>query len=289
MKIHRCLPVVFLCLLLGILTACASGSIEANPLPTLAHIAPVSPAVDLPTISAPLPTPLALATHEVQQPTTLASSTATQFAPATSVSTIPLLPTSNKPATLSPITPAVSTPLPLASPTAVVCKHQWFFTQPNPTLCPVAEALASYAVIQPFEHGQMIWVEETDNFYVMFNAGAFPNTGRQAYLSYTNIQLRPGASVDNRVGEPAPAGLYEPVNGFGLIWRNEIEGADLAFVRPSLGWATKPEEGFNTQIQSDQLSIFSFYLLSPQNTVFYFSWTHYIGSMWSEFTPNGLK
>lgn len=288
MKIHRCLPVALLCLLLGILTACASGSIEANPLPTLAHIAPVSPAVDLPTISAPLPTPLALATHEVQQPTTLASSTATQFAPATSVSTIPLLPTSNKPATLSPITPAVSTPLPLASPTAVVCKHQWFFTQPNPTLCPVAEALDSYAVIQPFEHGQMMWVEETDTFYIMFNAGAYPDDDRQVYLTFKDIQLRPGASVDHRVGEPVPAGLYEPVSGFGLLWRNEIEGADLADLRAQLGWATKPEEGFQTQYQCTQTNTYSWqscYLLSPQNTVFSLAWTAWVGQVWGEFNP----
>lgn len=177
------------------------------------------------------------------------------------------------------LTPYVYAP----SPTPAVCKYEWFYPSPG-SICPYSTPLASYAVIQPFEHGQMIWVEETDRFYIMFEAGAHPSLGSQTYLAYSNIQLRPGASVDNRVGEPPPAGLYEPVSGFGLLWRNEIEGADLPFLRSSLGWATKPEEGFQTMYQCTDTFYFSCYLSTSSHSVIGFYWSLYVGTSWSEFT-----
>jgi hypothetical protein len=44
-----------------------------------------------------------------------------------------------------------------------------------------------------------------------------------------------------------PPGLYEPVSGFGLIWRGEVVNSDK--VRTGLGWATAPEIGFDTAYQ----------------------------------------
>jgi len=40
-----------------------------------------------------------------------------------------------------------------------------------------------------------------------------------------------------------PAGLFQPVRGFGKIWRENPS------VRDRLGWATAPEQGFDTQLQ----------------------------------------
>jgi hypothetical protein len=37
-----------------------------------------------------------------------------------------------------------------------------------------------------------------------------------------------------------PAGLYQPIRGFGKLWRTN------AAVRDRLGWATAPEQGFHT-------------------------------------------
>jgi hypothetical protein len=40
-----------------------------------------------------------------------------------------------------------------------------------------------------------------------------------------------------------PPGLYQPIRGFGKLWRTHPE------VRDRLGWATAPEQGFYTQWQ----------------------------------------
>ena len=40
-----------------------------------------------------------------------------------------------------------------------------------------------------------------------------------------------------------PAGLYQPVRGFGLVWREETG------VRDRLGWALGEEAGYPTAIQ----------------------------------------
>jgi hypothetical protein len=42
-----------------------------------------------------------------------------------------------------------------------------------------------------------------------------------------------------------PAGLLQPIRGFGKVWRNN------AGVRDGLGWALSPEQGFNGAYQVD--------------------------------------
>ena len=40
-----------------------------------------------------------------------------------------------------------------------------------------------------------------------------------------------------------PPGYYQPVRGFGLVWREQPN------VRDRLGWALAPEAGFETAVQ----------------------------------------
>ncbi len=122
----------------------------------------------------------------------------------------------------------------------------WFF-DPPPPYCPAGEPTTSYAAGQSFERGLMIWVEDTDEFYV-FDSEPDPS-GLLIYHSTVGLILKPGASEWNRVGEDPPAGLYEPVSGFGLIWRGEVEWPEVGDVRERLGWATEPEFGFDTTSQ----------------------------------------
>ncbi len=123
----------------------------------------------------------------------------------------------------------------------------WFFQNP-PAVCPAAAADVSYAAAEHFEHGMMIWVQDTDTFYVFFSQ---PNQAGQTYfISTTGLQYPPGA-LSHRTGETPPAGLYEPVSGFGLIWRGEAEWPDAADARQRLGWATEPEFGFDTAYQCE--------------------------------------
>jgi hypothetical protein len=122
----------------------------------------------------------------------------------------------------------------------------WFLVPPPPS-CPADEPTTSYAAGQRFERGFMVWVADTDEFYV-FDRQPDPS-GLQIYHSTVGLELKPGASEGNRIGEDPPAGLYEPVSGFGLIWRGEVEWPDVGDVRERLGWATEPEFGFDTTIQ----------------------------------------
>lgn len=121
----------------------------------------------------------------------------------------------------------------------------WFFDDP-PARCPEAPAQESYAAGQYFERGLMIWVEEADDFYVFYEGE--DAQGFQTFDWVLEITLKPGASEENRVGEDPPPGLYEPVSGFGMVWRGEIEWV-RADVRERLGWATAPEAGFTTAYQ----------------------------------------
>ncbi len=126
--------------------------------------------------------------------------------------------------------------------------RSWFFANP-PAVCPAAEADVSYAAAEHFEHGMMIWVQDTDTFYVFYSQ---PDaSGLQTYIWSIGLQLKPGASLDHRTGETPPAGLYEPVSGFGLIWRGEADWPDAADARQRLGWATEPEFGVDTAYQCE--------------------------------------
>ena len=143
----------------------------------------------------------------------------------------------------------------------------WFFADP-PLRCPVAEALTSYAASQHFERGLMVWVEETDEFYVFYDEP--DEQGFQVVQRTVGLELKPGASEDNRIGEDPPPGLYEPVSGFGLVWRGEVEWPYADVVRERLGWATVPESGYDTAYQCSTPAyprLWNCFLLGPGGEV----------------------
>jgi hypothetical protein len=118
----------------------------------------------------------------------------------------------------------------------LTCPDDWFFS-PAPDGCPANTALVSDAVEQPFEHGVMVWVKEQDRIYVFFDDPTSPK-----WNIYTD-DWSDGDPIDDPTIIP-PAGLYQPVRGFGLIWREEPD------VRRRLGWAVKPEAAFSTAYQT---------------------------------------
>ena len=143
----------------------------------------------------------------------------------------------------------------------------WFFARP-PLRCPAEEALTSYAASQHFERGLMVWVEETDEFYVFYHEP--DEQGFQVVHRTVGLELKPGASEDNRIGEDPPPGLYEPVSGFGLVWRGEVEWPYADNVRERLGWATVPESGYDTASQCSTpsyLRLWNCFLLGPGGEV----------------------
>ena len=145
--------------------------------------------------------------------------------------------------------------------------RSWFFADP-PLRCPADQALTSYAASQHFERGLMVWVEETDEFYVYYDEP--DDQGFQVVQRTVGLDLKPGASEDNRVGEDPPPGLYEPVSGFGLIWRGEVEWPYPDNVRERLGWATVPESGYDTAYQCSTPAyprLWNCFLLGPGGEV----------------------
>jgi hypothetical protein len=163
------------------------------------------------------------------------------------------------------------------APVNVVCPgHDTWFIHPPPALCPDAPPLASNGAAERFERGRMLWLEALDQFYVLINGQpgrAIPLTGP--------LNFKAGASPDNRAGETPPAGLFEPVSGFGLIWRNEVSGGEG--VREQLGWAVEPEAAFQSVHQCERRvgPQWNCYLRDPEGRSLAISYMPYFGYVWA--------
>lgn len=160
-------------------------------------------------------------------------------------------------------------------PVRLLCNgwRDWFFANPPPR-CPETPPQRSAAAAQYFEHGFMVWVEASDTFYVFYEPA--PGELPTMEMLIGPAQLKPGASPDNRVGETPPPGLYEPVSGFGMLWRDELEGlsgfdvSSAERVRQRLGWALAPEFAFDTARQCQMPTLYRgwrCYLQGPGNKV----------------------
>jgi hypothetical protein len=95
---------------------------------------------------------------------------------------------------------------------ALRCPDTWFFAN-GPTSCP-RPAIMGQAAIQHFEHGLMIWLEPSRSIYILY---------AQTEQSHSRWSEQEDRFVE---GQPEfdpslipPAGLYQPVRGFGLVWR----------------------------------------------------------------------
>jgi hypothetical protein len=82
----------------------------------------------------------------------------------------------------------------------------------------------------------MIWVQEQDSIYVLFDDGQSPK------WSIFPDEWDEGEPEDDPSIIP-PGGFYQPVRGFGLIWREEMG------LRDRLGWAVDLESGYTTYVQ----------------------------------------
>ena len=99
--------------------------------------------------------------------------------------------------------------------------------------CPYGTAVGS-AAYQAFSGGTMLWFEGDRTIYVLYADGR--------YESYPD-DFREGDPESDRAIIP-PDGLYQPVRGFGLVWRTHEQ------VRDGLGWGLAPEMAFQGWGQS---------------------------------------
>ena len=93
---------------------------------------------------------------------------------------------------------------------------------------------------QHFEHGPMMWLDELheDHIYVLVY-GADETSGTwQGHVS----TWREGDPESG--GLTPPEGLFEPIRGFGRLWREELGGPDAP-----VGWALAPEQGYVGNVQ----------------------------------------
>jgi hypothetical protein len=123
------------------------------------------------------------------------------------------------------------------------CPDPWFFS-PEPDVCP-SVPIVSDAAEQHFEGGTMIWIKEKftdwvekEGWIIVLYDDARLTTQWQAYED----EWEEGEPDRDPTLVPPPR-LYQPVRGFGLVWRQYPE------VRSRLGWAIDEETGFSTTVQ----------------------------------------
>ncbi|MBL8096138.1 MAG: META domain-containing protein [Anaerolineales bacterium] len=116
------------------------------------------------------------------------------------------------------------------------CLNAYFFTNQELGSCPLGAARSSTIVMQRFERGWMVWFphESGGTVTVLYDGGRI--------ATYADVWTEGQPATDPTLTPPPD--LYQPVRGFGLVWRTQPG------VRDGLGWAVVPEGPYATQIQS---------------------------------------
>jgi hypothetical protein len=129
---------------------------------------------------------------------------------------------------------------------ALKCERTWFFSdEPQAGICP-REPVETYAAIQRFQRGTMIWLQASGRYVILEETptGEEDTQGRVTYVS-DPLDIVEDTSADVE----APEGLYAPVSGFGLLWRGDVRG--VPGYREQLSWALAPEFGYDATLQCD--------------------------------------
>ncbi len=113
------------------------------------------------------------------------------------------------------------------------CSHNYFFPFDS-KFCPSGPAQTSPAAEQLFERGRMVWLGSSRMIYVLLD--------QDRYATLQMDTWTPGEPESDPSFSPPP-GRYQPIRGFGKVWRNN------AWIRDRIGWALGPERGFETTYQ----------------------------------------
>jgi hypothetical protein len=153
------------------------------------------------------------------------------------------------------------------------CPDTWFFANP-PALCPGSPPNTGAMASEHFEHGLMIWSAYQDRITTLYADGASPRWDAQANAWF------PGQPEDDPSLVP-PVGLFQPVRGFGLLWRAGPASSGQA-VRDRLGWATEPEQSHTGSVQCDSAARYNrCYLTGPGNAIYVLDPEHSDWRVWS--------
>jgi hypothetical protein len=110
--------------------------------------------------------------------------------------------------------------------------------------CPLAAPELVQMARQSFQNGRMIWYGDQQTIYVLNNDGT--------WRSFEDTFEEGQPELDESL--IAPGGLYQPIRGFGRLWREQLGGSEAA-----IGWATLPEGAANGSTQQwEHGRLFSF-------------------------------
>lgn len=147
------------------------------------------------------------------------------------------------------------------------CESAWFYDseQPAGPICP-QQAIGSWAAVQHFEHGTMIWLEALGRYYV-FSPQPLDQTPINQHKLFNQINDPLTVVDDTSNSYTPPDGFYAPESGFGYVWRGDV--AESPPLREVLGWATAPEFGYQASFQCGDFTSTQFgstcYLSGPEN------------------------
>ncbi len=154
------------------------------------------------------------------------------------------------------------------------CLDVWFFPNP-PAECPASPPHYTAMQAEHFERGLMMWTDWNRAIYILYTDNLSPRWEARP------DEWREGMPLADPALAPPP-GYYQPVRGFGLVWRDEQAPAG-ARAGERLGWATDEEFAVGgAAFQCDSQPKYSrCYIAGPNNVVYalepegagWFTWT----------------
>ena len=123
----------------------------------------------------------------------------------------------------------------------LACPVLWFFS-PSPEECPDEEMVETLIIEQEFERGRMLYIEDRNMVYALFNDGREPG-----WIAFRN-RYDPAVDPEREESFVPPPERYQPIARLGFVWR----GNDT--VRNRLGLGLEEEQSFDGYIQETTLS-----------------------------------
>jgi photosystem II stability/assembly factor-like uncharacterized protein len=166
----------------------------------------------------------------------------------------------------APAHPTPTAPTPTPTPCAYEMDARYGIVDepfPAPMGCAMGPATGSIFAFQPFELGLMFWHGDRKMIYVLQQDGT--------WAEYEDTWQE--GLPDRDPALVPPEGRYQPIRGFGKVWRELLGG-----VEAWIGWATAEEQGFESLVQTFARGT----LIKGVNDVVY---VLYDGGTWATIVP----